>query len=154
MLRTVSVGPNPSAVVVDEYTRRAFVITNSQTLTVLDTASGRTVWHAHLSNILPDNPGAKIAVNEAAGRVFISSGAGTDILDAATGHVLHTLAVGGDVVTMDERTRRFLVADTTPATCCRRSTNWPACAGCGARAPARSPAADSALAGSGCSSRR
>jgi YVTN family beta-propeller protein len=109
-LRSVRVGTSPVAVAVDSHTGHAFVVSMGPlsavrpegSVSMLDSRSGR-VLHTVAVGLYP----ALVAVDEPAGRVLVvhgwggvaaaaggSSGGGTDVLDARSGRLLATLALG------------------------------------------------------------
>jgi YVTN family beta-propeller protein len=109
-LRSIHVGTTPVAVAVDPLTARAFVTSMgplppahpASSVSVLDSHSGR-VLHTIAVGPYP----ALVAVDAPVGRVLVvhswgrpadagpgSLGGGTDVLDAHTGQLLATLAVG------------------------------------------------------------
>jgi YVTN family beta-propeller protein len=109
VLTTVAVGRLPWRVVVDEQSRRAFVINRGDgTVSVLDSATGTLLRTLAVG----DDPVAA-AVDERTGRVFVANGGdGTvSVLDAYGDAVLATVPVGTDPqwLAVDERTARVFV---------------------------------------------
>src|SRR5947207_176252 len=94
VLTTVTVGRWPWRVVVDEQSRRAFVINRGDgTVSVLDSATGTLLRTLAVG----DDPVAA-AVDERTGRVFVANGGdGTvSVLDAHGDRVVKTVLVGTD----------------------------------------------------------
>ncbi len=78
---------------------------------MLDARSGRilrTIAAGRSSFFSFDNQAA--AVDERRGRVYVATGDRVLVLDATTGHVLRTLRVPGDIVTVDAATGHAFVA--------------------------------------------
>jgi YVTN family beta-propeller protein len=120
LLGTTPVGRAPQALAVDGRTGRVFVVNMGDgTVSVLDARSGaflRTVT-------VGANPSA-VAVDERSGRLFVALAGATNsdgvfmnagsvrVLDARSGSILHTVALGPDptAIAVDETTGRVFVA--------------------------------------------
>jgi len=109
-LRTISLwGANGAYL--SARTRRVFVTTVYGTVVMLDTRSGRilrTIAAGRSSFFSFDNQAA--AVDERRSRVYVAAGDRVLVLDATTGHVLRTLRVPGDIVTVDAASGHAFVA--------------------------------------------
>ncbi len=95
VLRTVGLASSPSDITADARTARVFVaIYNNSTVGVLDSRTG-----ALLSTVDVQGSPSGLTIDTRTDRVFVTSDEGTQgvitVLDAATGHVLRTLTVGG-----------------------------------------------------------
>src|SRR5205823_1761384 len=124
LLRTVSVGRGPRAVAVAERTGHIFVgNSNADTMSMLDTRTGALLRTTRMEQ----SPWA-VAVDDRTGRVFVLGGGIDDayvrplgmsgtvsMLDARTGAVLRTVAVGvgPSAIAVDERRGRVFVANTS-----------------------------------------
>jgi len=114
-LRATPVGDNPSTIIVDERTGRAFVVnsgTNGEdigTVSVLDAASGCLVRSTTVG-FLPEGA----AIDTRRGRVYVANDhSGTvSVLEARGGQLLGTMrvVVGPGAVAVDERSGRVFVA--------------------------------------------
>lgn len=117
-LQTVSVGPNPLQVVVDEQAQRAFVVSEGDgqggpgSLSVLDEQSGRLVQTATLG----PNPAA-IAVDPRRMRAFVADNDKIDVFATRNGRLIRTLAVAATAgaLAVDEATGRTFVASSNSA---------------------------------------
>ncbi len=117
-LQTVSVGPTPLQVVVDEQAQRAFVVSEGDgqggpgSLSVLDEQSGRLVRTATLG----PNPTA-IAVDPRRMRVFVADSDKIDVFATRNGRLIRTLAVAAtaSALVVDETTGRTFVASSNSA---------------------------------------
>ena len=92
VLTTVTVGRLPWRVVVDERSRRAYVVNRGDgTLSVLDSATGTLLR----TRAVGDDPVAA-AVDERTGRVFVANRGDGTVLDAYGDAVVATVPVGTD----------------------------------------------------------
>jgi hypothetical protein len=103
--------------VVDERTRRLFVLTRSG-VSVLNALSGQLL-HAVTMTQTPVMGWGPSMVDEQSGRNFLSTGRSVSILDGLSGRLLHTVAVGagalgGSPLAVDERTGHLFVASMGP----------------------------------------
>jgi YVTN family beta-propeller protein len=125
VLRTVTVAPQPSAVVVDAATHRVFVAaTGSNTIAILDATTGTLLRSVSVGLGLGPR---SLAIDERRAHLFVSNpGDNTvSILDARSGRVLRTiggqdnpwqvgsLVVLGDLLAVDDRVGRVYVEDIT-----------------------------------------
>lgn len=111
-LKTISVIPTPIQVLIAPKTHRAFVLDDASNLSLLDTRTGSVLREENFSNLGVCN----VTLDETLGRVYVTTGAGTDqdtvtVLDARTGKVLQTLVVGPHphALAVDPRTHRLFV---------------------------------------------
>jgi DNA-binding beta-propeller fold protein YncE len=139
VLRTIAVGLAPSAVAIDAHTGRVFVLNSNVTVThndvrsigrgtvsVLDARTG-----AVLRTVIVGSVPSAVTVDAHTGRVFVlnsnvtvthndvrSIGRGTvSVLDARTGMMLRTIAVGTNpsAIVVDEKTGQVLVTNSGEA---------------------------------------
>jgi DNA-binding beta-propeller fold protein YncE len=122
VLRTIPVVAFPQALAVDGRIGRAFVSSEGPTganggpggpgtVTVLDTTTGAVVATVRLDARVYDAGGGAVAVDEAAGRVYVVVENGVEILDATTGRVrrrLHGPFAGA--IALAPRAARALIA--------------------------------------------
>ncbi len=117
VLRTMTVGPNPSDVVVDGRMGRAFVLDSNGTMSVLDTWSGTRLRQVSVGRV-----SGLVALDERTGRVFVlnvnmyAGRNGTvSVFDAHTWRLLRTVPVGylPYAMTIDERAGRVFVLNTS-----------------------------------------
>jgi len=107
LLRTVPVGQRPFGIALDAPDGRAFVTGfDDAVLSVLDTHSGavlRTVplYQAHATVVAADGR---------AGRVYVATNAGLDVLDARSGTVVATAPVSPGALAVDEEGGRVYSA--------------------------------------------
>jgi len=120
LLRTVAIGqPNtsgiiPLTVMVDARTRRVFVTSGDNVVTMLDANSG-----AELRQVALGNPGdtsvapLPMAMDVRRGRVFVADNAAVSVLDAHSGRVLRTIpgiAADPQGFAVDEKSGHLIVA--------------------------------------------
>lgn len=120
-VRSVAVGHDPTVIVVDAQTARAFVANQSSaSVSMLDARTGRL-----LATIAVGPFPYALAVATRAGRVFVATagfvrtggfngGTYLTMLDAASGHLLRTIPIGpgADAIVVDERLNRVFVTQT------------------------------------------
>lgn len=108
-----TVGPDPSAVVVDDRSGHVFVANADDTLSMLDARDGRV-----LRAITLDGNPTRLIVDEHSWRLFVVlGGAGAaagavTILDTRSGAILHTVDVGGaaSAIAIGQHTARAYVS--------------------------------------------
>jgi len=116
VLHTTPVDPSPAALAVDQRTGRVFVACDgvpgaeesSTAVDVLDAATGTLVATLPLG-YASFGPQA-LAVDEPAGRVYLSMDQGVEVLDATTGRVIGRVpGAGGGAIVVDPRRHRAFV---------------------------------------------
>lgn len=108
VIATVRVGQDPIALVVDERSRRVFVLDRPGAVSVLDAMTGRLLCTVPLGHDLQ-----AVALDAATGRVFVTDQTRVFTLDARSGAVLRALALGGGPargLTLDARHAEAFVA--------------------------------------------
>lgn len=110
-----SFGSYPTIGGIDERAGHAFVLDTSGVVTMLDTASGKTLGSAAvgaLYNIAVAGPNSLMAVDSAAGHAFIANSvsSGLTMLDTRTDKVLRAIALRAPVSTLAADGRGHVVA--------------------------------------------
>jgi YVTN family beta-propeller protein len=92
LLRTQAVGRVPQALTVDDRDAHVLVANGDNTMRVLDTQSGVVV---HTGHVRPASSGATMmAIAQRAGHVFVTGDTSVAMLDAGSGRMLRTIALG------------------------------------------------------------
>lgn len=120
LVRTVTIGSNPTDVAVDERTGRVFITDIVDgTVSVLDAQSGALLRTVVVGGMQPHNV-QRIVIDPRTDRVFVSIApvsspyavnSAVRMLDARSGTLLQTTRAGGGSLAVDERSGQVLVAN-------------------------------------------